>query len=280
VKVLFVLHEPRMGGATRSLLAALPGLQSHGIEPVFWAPSPGEVVSVLAQRGLRVEGVPRELRYSLRALRQPPGLRARIPATARWLRGLRALIAREAPDVVHANTLLTLPEAVVARRAGVPVVLHVHEMLPGGLRGRGAAALARRVPSAVVTVSKAAAIRLAAHGVPSRAVHNGVEIPPERTPRTAGPDTVVGTLGTISRRKGHDLFVEVARRVRAEQPRVRFRLAGPLAPAPDTTGILASASSVSRRAASALPPARAISPAAMPCSSSSSALRTCAGAIL
>ena len=52
-----------------------------------------------------------------------------------------------------------------------------------------------------------------------------------------------------------------------------------LAPLPETTGILASASSVSRRAASALPPARAISPAAMPCSSSSRALSTCAGAI-
>lgn len=234
MKVLFVLHEDEMGGSSRSLLAALPGLQSRGIEPLFWVPSPGRVANELAQRGLQVEGLPRELRYSLRALRQPPGVLARIPSTARWLRGLRALIARETPDVVHANTLLTLPEAVVARRAGVPVVLHVREMLPGGPRGRVAAALARRVPSAVVTVSKAASNRLAAHGVPSRTVYNGIEIPAERTTRPAGPNVVVGTLGTISQRKGHDLFVEVAHRVRVEEPHVRFRLAGPLAPGPDT----------------------------------------------
>ena len=44
---------------------------------------------------------------------------------------------------------------------------------------------------------------------------------------------VVGTAGTVSRRKGSDLFVEAAAGLTGRLPGAEFRLAGELAPGPD-----------------------------------------------
>jgi glycosyltransferase involved in cell wall biosynthesis len=43
----------------------------------------------------------------------------------------------------------------------------------------------------------------------------------------------VGTLGTVSRRKGSDLFLSAARFVMREEPGTEFRLVGPLADGPE-----------------------------------------------
>ncbi len=228
--VAVVLHEPGVGGATTAVLRALPALRRDGWRFCFWAPQPGAAAELLTARGESVAGGPRELRYSLRALCEPPGPWARARGVPAYLRAFDAFLAREQPDVVHANTILTLPEALVARRRGTATMLHVHEMLGAGPRGAAAARLAGLVDG-VASVSQACAEPLRRRGVAVQIVTAGIGASSCAARRGADGSRplVVGTLATVSRRKGSDLFVDAAEQVARGRDDVEFRVVGPLA---------------------------------------------------
>ena len=222
-----VLHEPRVGGASTAVLRALTALERRGWGFCFWAPQPSPVAELLRDRGYRVEGEARPMRYSWAALGEPPGRRARLLGTPGYLRRVRRFVADVAPDLVHANTLVTLPEALAARAAGTPTMLHVHEMMPRDARGVVAARLARMLDG-VATVSEAAAAALRRHGIEADVVTAGLALDGAPTrPRPAGR-LVIGTIATVSHRKGSDRFVDAAATVLAERPDVEFRMVGPL----------------------------------------------------
>ena len=231
--VTIVLHEGAVGGATTAVLRPLAALEEQGWRFDFWAPRPSAVADLLEARGYPVAGEPRELRYSWPALQEPPGALARTASVPGYLHAFRRHLVRTAPALVHANTILTLPEALTARAAGTPTLLHVHEMLDGGRRGRAAALLARRVDG-VVAVSQASAAPLRARGVATGVVTAGVGAGvPARgrdTPSRRRRKLVVGMLGTVCERKGADVFVDAARATLARRTDAEFRLAGPLAP--------------------------------------------------
>jgi glycosyltransferase involved in cell wall biosynthesis len=129
---------------------------------------------------------------------------------------------------VHANSILTLAEALVARREGVPTVLHVHEMLPLDLRGRLLRRTAWRRLDQVVAVSRPCAARLAWRDHRPRIVYEATPIPPERAAIRPDPKPfVVGTVAVVSPRKGSDVFVEAARRLLdRDRDRFRFEMVG------------------------------------------------------
>lgn len=224
--VAIVLHEAGVGGATTAVLRALPALREAGWRFCFWAPQPGAAAELLAGGGAVVAGEPRELRYTWRALREPPGPCARLRGVPGYLRRFGAFLEREQPDLVHANTILTLPEALAARRRGVPTLLHVHEMLGAGPHAVAATGLARLVDG-VACVSHACAQPLSRRGVRAQIVTAGIEARAPAARDGAHRPLVVGTLATVSRRKGSDLFVQAAELLARDD--VEFRLVGPLA---------------------------------------------------
>ncbi len=225
--VSVVFHEEVVGGATLSVLRLVPLLEGRGWRFRFWVHAPGPLHDELRTRGLDVAGAPRPIAYSWEALRLSPGVRARLLATAPYIRQFRRWLREEPTALVHANSLFTLAEAIVASRSGLPVVFHVHEMLPEGRKGRIARRLAQRLPGQLVGVSAASAARL---GTPARragVVFESAPIPAEhaRRPAVQG-QTIVGTVGVISTRKGSDVFVEAARLVRLLEPGVSFHMVG------------------------------------------------------
>ena len=231
-RVALVLHEPGVGGATTAVVRALPALEREGWEFCVWAPQPGPAAALMRERGYRVGGEPRPARYSWRALREPPGPLARVRSVPGYLRRYLRFLADVEPDLVHANTTVTLPEALAARTAGRPTMLHVHEMLLDGRRARTAISLARCLDG-VATVSEACAAPLRAGGLRPVVVHAGIAAPASPRPPRDGDMIVVGTLGTVSERKGSDLFVAVAERLLPERADVEFRLVGPPAAGAD-----------------------------------------------
>ena len=227
-KVAVIFHEPVLGGATSSVLRILPLLEEMGWEFCFWVDRPSPLFDELAGRGYDVEGDRRLVAWSLPVLRLPPGPVRRLSGTPPYMRRMLAFLRDRSPALVHANSLIALPEALVAKRSGAPVLLHVHEMSRRSVRGRIARRLAWRADE-LVAVSQASAGALANGGPLPRIVYEGSPVPEQTVPiREAPRPFVVGCLGVISTRKGSDVFVAAAEQVLSRTDRIEFRLAGGL----------------------------------------------------
>lgn len=226
-RVLVVLHDHLLTGASIALLRGLPPLEERGWEFCFWVPGPGPACEHLRQRGHRVEGRERPLATSLAGLRLPPGLPRRLAVSGPYLRHFRRYLRSVDPDIVHANTLFCFPEALAARAAGCPTVLHLHDM-PTQSRKAPLSRRISRLAADRTLAASAACARAYAHGSWSpTVVHEAASIPEEPAEIRAAPEPfVVGTVGVLSRRKGTDVFVEAAERVLAERPGIELRLVG------------------------------------------------------
>ena len=224
-RVLVILHEPQLGGASQSVLRACEVLSCQGWEFVFWVPRPSSLFDDLCRRGLRVGGAPRYIDFGLRSLFAPPGPRQRLASLRPYLRALREFAAEVKPDLVHANSVTTLVEGLALRGRGV--LLHVHEMVPGGLRGNLIRRGAWQALGCVVAVSEACASTMTLGANTPRVVFEAAPIPPEPVPTRAENDRFsIGSIGVISTRKGSDLFVAAAKLARQKDFRLRFELVG------------------------------------------------------
>jgi glycosyltransferase involved in cell wall biosynthesis len=223
-QVAIALHEPSVGGASLAVLNPLPLLERDGWRFTFWVPRPSPIAELLETRGYTVAGEPRALRYSRAAWREPPGTWTRARSVPGYLRRFRQYIQATDPDVVHVNSVVALPEALVARSTGAPTLLNVHEMLHG-TKGAAAARLARLVDG-VATVSNACAAPLIARGATVHLVTPCVPLIEELRRPVGRERLVVGTLATISERKGSDTFVAMARALLARRDDVEFRMVG------------------------------------------------------
>ena len=225
-RILVVFHEPHLGGATRSVTRIVPILADRGFQFSFWCARPSELFDHLEAEGYEVAGAPRMVEYSVRAWRVPPGPMARARSLRPYFRRFREFLRTAAPDLVHANSIMTVAEALAARSDERSVLLHVHEMLPGGIRGH----LLRRAAwslEQVVAVSRASAERLRWRERIPRIVYEGTPVPESPAViRTEPRPFSVGTVGVVSTRKGSDLYVEAAREVLSGSDAFRFEMVG------------------------------------------------------
>jgi len=176
-----------------------------------------------------------------------PGLLGRmarsVPASARYLAGLRRLIRSGRPDVVQTNGMKAHLLGALATPRAVPVVWHLHDYL--GSRAAMARLLrvaSRRGGLSVVAVSRSVAEdarRVLGSGVPVRAIHNAADLlrfapgpgDPSALDRAAGqpdppPGTVrVGMVATFARWKGHRAFLDAVALLGSDCP-ARFSIVG------------------------------------------------------
>jgi glycosyltransferase involved in cell wall biosynthesis len=223
--VLF--HESEVLGAGVSVLRALPELRAHGWTSSGWFPGSGPLVAA-SEAALTAHGShEKPIAFSVRGWRREPGVARRLLRTPGYFRAFERWLVADGPQVVHANSLLTLPEATIARRRGFPVVLQVHEIPPPGRKRDLTLRWAAATADVLVGVSGPVSRMLAEHagGTPVHTIHNGVPAAPRAQP---APDTfVVGTIGHVSRTKGTDVFLEAAERALGIRPDLRFELVGP-----------------------------------------------------
>jgi len=227
LRVLVLFHESQSLGAGTSVIRALPTLKTLGWTASAWFPGPGPLVDDLDTGLTKRFVVERPVAVSVAGWRAPPGVVARVVRTPSYFRQLRRTLEQERPHIVHANTLLSLPEALVARSCGIPLVLYVHELPPAGPKRAAAYHLAAHTADVLVGVSEAVTAMLptAAGRTPVHTVHNGVPIPPDDLGPVDGP-FVVGTVGTVSRVKGTDTFLRAARTALTQRPSLRFEHVG------------------------------------------------------
>ena len=238
MSVLVVSHDATRTGAPRVALEVVRSLRGTGTE----------VVSVLRAGGPMADEFAVD---ADRSIREPlPRVRAVMRRTTR-LHGLLnrwdelvagRILRRSRPDAVFLNTVQAANYLRPALRLDVPAVLYVHET------GSWAWDVLHRHPIGdrwdqvhLVACSTACRDELAeAIGVSPttiEVVHAPVDVAevqrraergPGTAPGTAGAGLRVGACGTVAKRKGTDLWLQVAHLVRAERPDldVRFQWIG------------------------------------------------------
>lgn len=227
LRVLVVFHEPQTLGAGISVLRVSDELAQYGWSLSGWVPGEGPLRALATDRLAALEGVERPLAFSRRGWHETPGPMARLVRAPGYAREFRSALWRLRPHVVHANTLLSLPEAVLARSYGIPVVLHVHELLRPGRKRTTAVRVGASVADLFVGVSEAVSSMLRAHAGRTLVltVRNGVPAT-SAVSKTTGRPFTVGAIGTVSRLKGTDVFLRAARAALVQRPNMRFVHAG------------------------------------------------------
>ena len=224
-RILYVNHEVELGGAERSLLDLMGGLDRDRFEPHLACSKDGPLAQVAQQFGVTVHHV--EMLFS--------GKVSKFFGLFQAALRLRRLIRKEGIDLVHTNTLIAgYCGSLAARLARVPCVWHVRD-LDYPEAGKRAAARANRI----VANSEATARTLANGRDPGERVaviYNGVpavffdQRPARQEVREElqlpADEALVGMVGRMDPLKGHMEFLNAAKQVLARHDHVTFVIVG------------------------------------------------------
>ena len=237
--VLFVSHSAELNGAERMLLDVLRGLDRGKFRPLLALPRTGPLQREAERAGITTRVVP--MKWSLtersKIWKQPLTRTWNVPGVIRMAR----LIRNESVDLVVTNTSAIWTGAFAARRASVPHVWFVHEILDGEdpllshILGRKA--LVRRMAKlAVRIVANSKASARAFQGTDKAVViGNGIDTRRRSAPDLAalrislGLDTsgpVLGIIGKIYPGKGQKEAVLALDLLKRLRPGVRLLVVG------------------------------------------------------
>jgi len=229
--VLLAHPSGELYGSDRVLVETVAGLVEAGWDVVVAIPGTGPLVALLVDAGATVVVVPTPVLR--KAHLSPVGLARLVGATAAALGPSLRVLRRARPSAVVVNTITVPLWSVLARLSRVPVVWHVHEA-EGSARPlvRRLLALPLHLAARIVCNSEfsravlvSSAPRLAAR---CEVVHNGV--PGPAAPALPRADLAGSVrllyLGRLSERKGVDVAVEAAARLRDRGTDVRLDVVG------------------------------------------------------
>lgn len=241
--VLFLHSSDELYGSDRVLLDVVSGFLRQGYQAVVVLPTdrpePGRLKPRLEQAGAEV--LKRPLAVMRRQYYSPLGALTFIWRLGGDIVMLSALIRSRGIDLIYTNTAAVIVGVIIGRLCRRPHIWHVHEIVAASPVAPLLHWLLRDGNTVLVAVSQAVA-----RSLPSAArisvVHNAITEAPirgkplrERLLKGAsGP--LVGYVGRISSWKGHEVFLELVRRVHRELPAARFIMAG--GPVPGQEGLV------------------------------------------
>lgn len=222
--ILFVDHATAIGGAEKSLLMLLDGLDRSRWS-LHLACCPGELSRQVEDRGIPLHLV------------EMPSLR-RLPLLA-WLRTIYALARGIQADLIYANTARGALYAAPARLlSGRPFIWHMRDFSfteANTWMDRPLKWLVSRCASVVVANSAATANQLP-DSASVRVIHNGIDLTTLDNTLSAAvarqrlglpvEAQIVGMLGRLRPWKGQARFIRIAAKVLRESPETYFVVAG------------------------------------------------------
>ncbi|MCS7254339.1 MAG: glycosyltransferase family 4 protein [Armatimonadota bacterium] len=239
LKVLFVNHTGKVGGAEASLLTllnALASLHSDKVELAIAAPEDGHLLKCASAIGVRTIPTRR-----IKRLRRPRRANEIAITATTLLCGLveSIRVLREiSPHIVHCNSLqcgvyFSIPTVLM----GIPMVWHCRDVLMPHL----AAKIVGMRSNAIIAISKSVAKVLSAHSLPEFKIHTiynavdtaqlegakEVDVRDFRT-RCGVPEggLLVGMVAHIVPWKRHDIFIKAASIISQQRDDVRFVIVG------------------------------------------------------
>lgn len=247
-RLLFITHGPMLYGAQRSLLSLLEGIDRNAVTPFLLSPREGPLTQEARKIGIQVIisdiehwvafGDAAKHNYLKRLLRVMSGLKGRARAIART-------IEQHGIDIVYTNTVTVIEGAIAARMTRRPHIWHLREHVAGNmdLKALFPANLVSRIvgmlSAQVIVNSQALAKAYACNSLGEKitVVHNGIDLKsfqPIQGARDSlrqelglGRDTkIIATIGSITPRKGHRVFIDAASRLRNYSDDIAFLVVG------------------------------------------------------
>ncbi len=211
MSILFLNHQSEFGGAERSLISLLAGIDRDEFRPRLVCSIEGPLAAAARNHGVPVHLVPMLFRNPVKK------------ALGLWRAGaaIAELCERESVRAIHANTLIAGYCGLrAARRAGVPLVWHVRDETYPAI-----AKVAVRRADRVIANSRATArslgqvanLEVVYNGIDNAFFGEPIDLRRRALRRELGlePDTVVvATVGRIDPQKGHDVLIEAAEKMR------------------------------------------------------------------
>ena len=239
MRVVYVNHTGQVSGAERVLLDILRGIDRARFEPYLLCPTEGRLANEIKAEGIPCLPLPAvTVRFATRPDRM---LRAVVPF---WkaIVALRKLLLELRPDLVHANTIRSgIASTIATSGTAIPVIWHVHDILPEHVLSRGVRALARASRrTQIVAVSHAAAREFCGNldfGGRVRTIHNGTDLRkfPVKSDRKPALREELGipadaflvcAVGQICARKGLRELVEAFRLIQQRAPQMHLAVVG------------------------------------------------------
>ncbi len=155
---------------------------------------------------------------------------------------VQALMRREQVELIHAAGMKGILAAkMVARRSGIPLIMHLHDANPVSAVIRRLQVVSRHVPAACICISEAVAqYARSALGVPQ----STITVLPNPLPddafapieapawselgltEMADASAVIGVIGRLSDEKGHEQLIQAAAPWFAQHPQARLLVVG------------------------------------------------------
>jgi glycosyltransferase involved in cell wall biosynthesis len=242
LKILFYNHTGQVSGAERVLLLLLSRLNRNRFEPVLLAPSSGQL-----QQEARTLNVPcanvdqLEARFTWR-----PGALARyFLSFVATIGQVRARVREQRPALIHANSIragLVISAATLG--LGIPIVWHVHDLLPQHPLSTCIRLFTFLLPPArIIVVANAAAdrfqgklLRQFPRRVEFAVVYNAVDagklnprstsIPIRKELRLRNGDQLIGIVGNLSPVKGQLELIRAFAKARKRIPNLALLVVG------------------------------------------------------
>ncbi len=240
-RILYVHNSADLYGASRSLLRLVPRMKSRGWNVQVLVPEDGPLKQRLESFGVKVDIDP-ALSIITRTTFKSWRLLLLVAGFVRSVARLRRRIRAERIDLVHTNSGVIFSPALAARLAGVPHVWHVRESF------EEFRSLWKPYSSYMLACSR----RIIAVSGPTAAqfpaspkvtvVHNGADLDEFALDSEAararfrgehglGNLPVVGCIGRIKFvRKGQEVLVEAAKRIKDSGFQAKYLIVGSTAP--------------------------------------------------
>lgn len=231
-----------------SLLALLAGIDRNAVTPLLLSPREGPLTEEVRKLGIQVViskiehwvafGHAAKENYPRRWIRVLAGLKQRVQA-------ITGIIEQFDIDIVYTNTVTVIEGAIAARMTRRPHLWHLREHVAGNkdLKALCPATLISRIvgmlSAQVIVNSQALAKAYTCKNLDRKVavVHNGIDLnsfQPIQGARDSlrqelglGRDTrIIATIGSITPRKGHRVFIDAASRLRNYSDDVAFLVVG------------------------------------------------------
>jgi len=241
LKVLYLNPTVAIGGAERSLLELVSGVDRSLVEPLAVCVMEGPLAQALRQAGARVVVIPWPA-FALKIGRGSLLSKLLIPFAALALvphvLRLAAFVRRENVAIVHTNGLKSnVIGSIVKLLTGCRLVWHVRDVMKAGTTRAMFERLARASVSCLVANSRTVAATFP--GMPAariRVIYNGLDTtlyaPGPARPEIrsslglSGGDFAVGALGALAPLKGHIHLIRAVPRILEECPAAKVVIAG------------------------------------------------------